>query len=102
VLVKRSYRGQPCAVLHTTKSKSACAVLISRRYVDRCPSALNDMARRTCTNRCMRHAPCPSFIYRRGASMETFFVRKQIIIGAAFLAPVELTLRLVNVLKQAH
>jgi hypothetical protein len=34
--------------------------------------------------------------------METFFVRKQIIIGAAFLAAVELTLMLVNVLKQAH
>ena len=34
--------------------------------------------------------------------METFFVRKQIFIGAAFLAAVELTLMLVNVLRHAH
>jgi hypothetical protein len=34
--------------------------------------------------------------------METFFVRKQIIIGAAFLAAVELTLLLINALKHAH
>ncbi len=34
--------------------------------------------------------------------METFFVRKQIIIGAAFLAAVELTLLIVNALKHAH
>jgi hypothetical protein len=33
--------------------------------------------------------------------METFFVRKQIIIGAAFLAAVELTLLLVNALRHA-
>jgi hypothetical protein len=34
--------------------------------------------------------------------METFFVRKQIIIGAAFLAAIELTLLVVNVLRHAH
>jgi len=34
--------------------------------------------------------------------METFFVRKQIFIGAAFLAAVELTLLLVNALRHAH
>ena len=34
--------------------------------------------------------------------METFFVRKQILIGAAFLAAVELTLLIVNALKHAH
>ena len=34
--------------------------------------------------------------------METFFVRKQIIIGAAFLVAFELTLMLVNVLRHAH
>jgi hypothetical protein len=44
----------------------------------------------------------PLFNYGRGDSMETFFVRKQIIIGAAFLAAVELGLMLINVLKHAH
>jgi hypothetical protein len=34
--------------------------------------------------------------------METFFVRKQLIIGAAFLAAIELTLMLVNVLRHAR
>jgi hypothetical protein len=34
--------------------------------------------------------------------METFFVRKQIIIGAAFLAAIELTLLIVNTLRHAH
>jgi hypothetical protein len=34
--------------------------------------------------------------------METFFVRKQIIIGAAFLAAVELTLLIVNALRHAR
>jgi hypothetical protein len=34
--------------------------------------------------------------------METFFVRKQILIGAAFLAAVELTLLIVNALRHAH
>lgn len=34
--------------------------------------------------------------------METFFVRKQIIIGAAFLAAVELTLLVVNALRHAR
>jgi hypothetical protein len=33
--------------------------------------------------------------------METFFVRKQIIIGAAFLAAIELTLLLVNAMRHA-
>jgi hypothetical protein len=33
--------------------------------------------------------------------METFFVRKQLLIGAAFLAAIELTLMLVNALKHA-
>jgi hypothetical protein len=33
--------------------------------------------------------------------METFFVRKQIIIGAVFLAAVELTLLLVNAMRHA-
>ena len=42
------------------------------------------------------------FEYGRGASMETFFVRKQIIIGAAFLACLELGLMLINVLRNAH
>ena len=34
--------------------------------------------------------------------MDTFFVRKQIIIGAAFFAALELSLMLVNVLRHAH
>jgi len=34
--------------------------------------------------------------------METFFVRKQIVIGAAFFAALELTLLVVNVLRHAH
>ena len=34
--------------------------------------------------------------------METFFVRKQILIGAAFLAAVELTLLIVNALRHAR
>jgi hypothetical protein len=34
--------------------------------------------------------------------METFFVRKQIIIGAAFLAAIELMLIIVNTLRHAH
>ena len=34
--------------------------------------------------------------------METFFVRKQLIIGAAFLAGLELTLMIVNALRHAH
>ena len=34
--------------------------------------------------------------------METFFVRKQLIIGAVFLAGLELTLMLINALRHAH
>jgi len=34
--------------------------------------------------------------------METFFVRKQLFIGAAFLAAVELTVMLINLLRHAH
>jgi len=34
--------------------------------------------------------------------METFFVRKQIMIGAAFFAALELTLLVFNVLRHAH
>jgi hypothetical protein len=34
--------------------------------------------------------------------METFFVRKQLVIGAAFLAAVELTVMLINFLRHAH
>jgi hypothetical protein len=34
--------------------------------------------------------------------METFFVRKQILIGVAFMAAIELTLLIVNALKHAH
>jgi hypothetical protein len=34
--------------------------------------------------------------------METFFVRKQIVIGAAFLAAVELTVLVINALRHAH
>jgi hypothetical protein len=49
-----------------------------------------------------RGTPLALLLNRRGASMETFFVRKQIIIGAAFLAAVELTLMLVNAIRHAH
>jgi hypothetical protein len=34
--------------------------------------------------------------------METFFVRKQILIGAAFLACLELALLLINAARHAH
>ena len=34
--------------------------------------------------------------------METFFVRKQIIIGVAFLAGLELMVLIINALRHAH
>jgi hypothetical protein len=34
--------------------------------------------------------------------METFFVRKQIIIGVAFLAAIELTVLLINALRHVR
>jgi hypothetical protein len=93
---------QGCAVSHTTESKFGC-IAFDR---DRGTSALAYDAKRLgfcdLVNSAIEARDLPLFRYGRGESMETFFVRKQLIIGAAFLAALELTLMIVNVLRHAH
>ena len=43
----------------------------------------------------------PLFCMEEVLSMETFFVRKQIVIGVAFLAAVELTFLVINAIRHA-
>jgi hypothetical protein len=88
--------------LHTTKSKSACAGFDLDAVRRSLPIGANQFESKDFAEPVHKARRLPFHHYRRGAQMETFFVRKQIIIGAAFLAAVELTLMLVNVLRHAH